>query len=337
MKKILFIVKNENEASSRFRVFSYLPYLKNDFDVDIFYSEYNNKNVPKVLRSLVKRFRFLSLLLKVKSFDVIFMQRPMSSDKSTSTNFEYVMSKLNNNLIFDFDDALFIQNDTKIKALIKLSKTIICGNQYLADYALHFNHNTCIIPTTTDTSKFIPLMHTNKLTTTVGWTGTSGNYENFTPELLETLKKITTTYTKVNILFICDREPPKNFDFKYAFIQWKNTTEIEDLQKIDIGLMPLKDSPWTRGKCGFKLIQYGSVGIASIGSNVGVNNEIILDGISGFLINDEEQWSHKLKLLIEDLQLRNTMGIAARKHIDDNYSTSGNYKLLKDCINGTID
>ncbi|MFA6197432.1 MAG: hypothetical protein WC656_12430 [Sulfurimonas sp.] len=337
MKKILFIVKNENEASSRFRVFSYLPYLKNDFYVAIFYSEYKNKNVPKVLRSLVKRFNFLSLLLKVKSYDLIFMQRPMSSDKSTSTNFEYIMSKLNNNLIFDFDDALFTQNDTKIKALIKLSKTIICGNQYLADYALQFNHNTYIIPTTTDTSKFIPLTQINKLTTTVGWTGTSGNYENFTPELLETLKKIISTYTDVNILFICDKEPPKSFDFKYDFIKWNDTTEIEDLQKIDIGLMPLKDSPWTRGKCGFKLIQYGSVGIASIGSNVGVNNEIILDGISGFLINNEEEWLHKIKLLIEDLQLRNAMGVVARKHINDNYSTSGNYKHLKDCINGTID
>ena len=100
MKKILFIVKNENEASSRFRVFAYLPYLKNDFEVDIFFSEYNNKKVPKFLRSFIKRLRFLSLLFRAKKYAVLFMQRPMSSDKSKSTFFENLLSKINKNIIW---------------------------------------------------------------------------------------------------------------------------------------------------------------------------------------------------------------------------------------------
>lgn len=337
MKKILFIVKNRNEASSRFRVFSYFPYLQNDFIVKIFYSEYNNKKIPKFLRSLIKRFNFLLLLFKVKNYDVIFMQRPMSSDKSKSTNFEYIMSKLNNNIIFDFDDALFTQNDTKIKALVKLSKTVICGNEYLAEFSLNYNKNTFIVPTTTDTTKFVPLKERDTDYITVGWTGTSGNYENFTPSLLNALKKIILEYKNVRILFICDKKPPEKFDFIYDFIYWNSKTELKDLQKIDIGLMPLKDSTWTRGKCGFKLIQYGSIGIVSIGSNVGVNNEIILDTKSGYLIDDESQWFEKITTLVEDKSLRDSMGISARKHIEDNYSTIGNYQLLKKCIHNTIE
>jgi len=105
MKKILFIIKNQHEASSRFRVIAYLPYLKNNFETEIFFSEYNNKKVPKLLRSLVKRFRFLLLLFKAKKHDVIFMQRPMSSDKKQSIFFEKLLSKINSNIIFDFDDA----------------------------------------------------------------------------------------------------------------------------------------------------------------------------------------------------------------------------------------
>lgn len=337
MKKIFFILKNENEASSRFRVFSYLPYLKDDFDITIFYSEYKNNSVAKFIRSLVKRFRFLSLLLQVKHYDLIFMQRPMSSDKNKSTNFEYLMSKLNPNIIFDFDDALFIQNETKIKALIKLSKTIICGNEYLAEFSLKHNKNTFIVPTTTDTTKFVPLTDNHSDFITVGWTGTSGNYENFTPELLETLKKLLLNCPSMRLLFICDKKPPQSFDFKYDFIYWNSTSEIEDLQKIDIGLMPLKETPWTRGKCGFKLIQYGSIGIASVGSNVGVNSKIILDKKSGYLIDNESQWFDKIKILIEDKKLRYSMGATARKHIEDNYSTIGNYQHLKKCIYRTFE
>lgn len=332
MKKILFIVKNKNEPSSRFRVFPYLPYLNNNFHTSIFYSEYNSTNIPKVLRSIIKRLRFISLLFQAKRYDAIFMQRPMSSDKNKGVFFETLLSKINSNIVFDFDDALFIQNETKIKALIKLSNLIICGNQYLAHYSLKHNKKTYIVPTTIDTSKFIPLSSKDSNHTTIGWTGTSGNYENFTPELLDTLKKTTLKYPNVRILFICDKKPPESFDFVYDFIYWNSKTELQDLQKIDIGLMPLKDNSWTRGKCGFKLIQYGSVGISSIGSNVGVNNEIILDKKSGYLINDESQWFEKLKSLIEDKSLRDSMGITARKHIEDNYSTVGNYQKLKNCI-----
>ena len=333
MKKILFIIKNKNEASSRFRVKAYLPYLQNDFDYKIFYSEYNNHKVPKFLRSFIKRYRFLKLLINIKKFDIIFMQRPMSSDKKESIFFEKLLSFLNNNIIFDYDDALFIQNENKIKKLIKISKKVICGNDYLAEFSKRYNKNTYIIPTTIDTNKFTPKKTANNSNLILGWTGTSGNYENFSDELINSIKKILDNYKNVSFLFICDKKPPKKFNFKYEFIQWNEKNEILDLKKIDIGLMPLIDSPWTKGKCGFKLIQYGAISIASIASNVGVNNQVVLNNKTGFLINNETQWYEKIKILIEDEKLRQTFGRNARKHILQNYDTKKNYISLKNILN----
>ncbi len=335
-KKILFILKNKNEASSRFRVEAYFPYLKNDFTFSIFYSEYNNNAIPKILRSFIKRMRFIRLLFQVTRYDIVFMQRPMSSDRKKSIFFEKLLVKFNKNLIFDFDDALFVQNHTKISNLIKISRRIICGNDYLARYAKQYNLNTFVIPTTIDTQKFFPLKNKQYDKLTIGWTGTSGNYDNFSQELIETLKKLLDNYQNINFLFICDRKPPEHFNFSYNFIQWNEKTELNDLQKIDIGLMPLIDSEWTRGKCGFKLIQYGAIGIPSIASNVGVNNQVILQNKSGYLIDYEKEWYDKLELLINNEKLRKKFGETARKHIESSYSVKATYPLLKNVCNSLI-
>ncbi len=331
MKKILFIVKNKNEASSRFRVFAYWKELKKDFIADVFFAEYKNKYVPKVFRSLLKRGRFFYLLWLATKYDAIFMQRPMSSDKDKSVFFERMLAKINPNLIFDFDDALFVQNSVKIDALIRLSKLCICGNGYLASYTEQINTNTCIIPTAIDTQKFIPKLLLNEVPLTIGWTGTSGNYAFFSNELKHALKTVLRDNKNTRFLFICDHKPDQSFDFPYDFIKWTPETEIADLQQIDIGLMPLEESEWTKGKCGFKLIQYGAIEIASIASNVGVNSQVVLDSQSGYLVK-EENWEVLLKQLIENSAIRKEMGEKARIHIDTNYSIRANYPKLKNAI-----
>ena len=333
-QKILFILKNKNEASSRFRVEAYFPYLKNDFDYAVFYSEYNNRSVAKIFRSFIKRIRFIRLLFQVRRYDIVFMQRPMSSDKKKSVFFEKLLTLFNKNLVFDFDDALFVQNPVKISNLIKLSKKVICGNDYLASYAKRYNPNTFVVPTAIDTQKFFPLQkkQTDKLT--IGWTGTSGNYANFSQELIKALKQILQKRSNVEFLFICDKRPPAHFTFPYRFIQWSEKSELEDLRQIDIGIMPLVDSEWTRGKCGFKLIQYGAIGIPSVASNVGVNGDVVLHEKSGYLIFHQE-WHERLEALLNDEDLRRTFGKTARAHIESNYSLKATYPLLKKYITRT--
>ncbi len=335
MPKILFIVKNQNEASSRFRVFAYFDRLQNDFSLDTFYAEYNNKKVPKIFRSLIKRLRFLSLLWKAKEYDLLYMQRPMSSDKSDSTFFEQLLVKINPHLIFDFDDALFVQNEPKIKSLVTLAQTCVCGNDYLAEFARRYNPNTVVIPTAIDTEKFQQHSQTDKRTITIGWTGTSGNYQFFTDKMITDIDRILKETSNSRFLFICDRPPEKRFTFKYDYIPWRAESEIDDLQQIDIGLMPLIDSPWSRGKCGFKLIQYGAIGIASVASDVGVNADVVLDSKSGYLVKDDD-WYTPLKAMVEDRQLATTMGEEAQRHIEQVYSLKTNYPKLKEAIEATL-
>jgi glycosyltransferase involved in cell wall biosynthesis len=335
MNKILFIIKNKNEASSRFRVIAYLQHLKNDFDIDIFYAEYHNNNIPKILRSIIKRIRYLSLLRDANKYDVIYMQRPLSTDSSKNNFFEKLIVKINPNLIFDFDDALFIQNKSKISNLISIAKICICGNDYLYDFSKDYNPNTHVIPTAVDTKKFIPKENTDVTDITIGWTGTSGNYQFFTDEMINEISTILQTNSHVNFLFICDHKPEQRFAFPYDFIYWNEKTEVEDLQNIDIGLMPLIDSPWSKGKCGFKLIQYGAIGIASIASDVGVNSDIVLNNKSGILITDNT-WEAALTTLINNAPLRESMGIKARQHIEKNYSLPGNYQKLRSIIHSLI-
>lgn len=333
--KILFIVKNKNEASSRFRVFSYLNQLDKDFDVSFFYAEYNNKSVPKFLRSLIKRFRFFFLLYLACRHDILFMQRPMSSDKSKSTFFEKLLVKVNPNLIFDFDDALFVQNEDKIRSLISLSKACICGNEYLANFTNKINSNTHIIPTPIDTDKFTSAIHDEPTKLTIGWTGTSGNYAFFTERLIQDIQTVLEENPNIRFLFICDKKPDERFTFAYDFIQWDADTEVEDLRKIDIGLMPLIESPWTKGKCGFKLIQYGTISIPSIASDVGVNSEVVLDKKSGFIIKND-LWKDSLEKLINDADLRRSMGTRAREHIEKVYSVKENYPKLKSTLENLV-
>lgn len=334
MRKVLFIVKNPNEASSRFRVFAYFDRLQNDFTLNTFYAEYNNKKVPKIFRSLIKRLRFLSLLWMAGKYDVLYMQRPMSSDKSSSTFFEQLLVKINPHLIFDFDDALFVQNEPKIKSLVTLAQSCVCGNHYLAEFARRYNPNTFVIPTAIDTDKFQQRLQQEEQTVTIGWTGTSGNYQFFTDKMIKDISKVLESVPNTRFLFICDREPESRFTFKYDYIPWRAESEIDDLQQIDIGLMPLIDSPWSRGKCGFKLIQYGAIGIASLASDVGVNADVILDKKSGFLIHDDD-WYTPLKRAVEDPNLAQAMGQTAQKHMQDIYSLETNYPKLKEAIEAT--
>ena len=331
MNKVLFIIKNKNEASSRFRVLAYLDQLKNEFDIDIFYAEYHNDNTPKIFRSIIKRIRYLSLLRDVNTYDVIYMQRPMSTDKSKNNFFEKLIVNINPNLIFDFDDALFIQSESKISNLISIARICVCGNKYLYDFSKKYNPNTYVIPTAIDTKKFIPNDNCNRALVTIGWTGTSGNYQFFTDKMIAEINTILKTYSNVSFLFICDHKPDQRFNFPYNFIYWNETTEVEDLQNIDIGLMPLIDSPWSKGKCGFKLIQYGAIGIASIASDVGVNSDIVLDNKSGILIKDNT-WETALTTLINNAPLRERMGENARQHIQKHYSLSSNYQKFSSII-----
>jgi glycosyltransferase involved in cell wall biosynthesis len=121
-------------------------------------------------------------------------------------------------------------------------------------------------------------------------------------------------------LVIANRDPTLDLPH-YRFIKWKQETEVEDLAQIDIGIMPLEDNEWAKGKCGFKLIQYGALEIPAVASPVGVNKDIIQHNVNGFLANSSDSWKKYMEMLIKDAALRNKLGRKARRVIVERYST----------------
>ena len=353
MKKILYIVAHRlgRSPGQRFRFEQYLDYLaKNGFEYKI--SNFLNEKDDKIFYSKGKYLKKLWIMFKsirqrfndvkhASEYDIIFIYR--DAIMIGTTWFEKQFHKSNAKVIFDFDDAIWfpdtsegnanlkwLKKPSKVKTIISLSDMVFAGNSYLADYAKQFNNNVKIVPTTIDTDYYIRKIkiteHGARSTEhkiCIGWTGsfTTMKHLNFAIPILQKLKE---KYgDKIYFKVISDVPPLSGFQLpasSFQFCKWNKNTEIADLSVIDIGIMPLPDVQWSKGKCGFKGLQYMALEIPAVMSAVGVNNEIIEHGVNGFLAKTEEDWVNILSSLIESKELRVQIGKEGRKTIIQKYS-----------------
>jgi glycosyltransferase involved in cell wall biosynthesis len=345
MKKILFIAAHRpgRSPSQRFRFEQYFEFLnKNGFQ---FYFSYliteaadkyfynpgsYNRKLYLFLKSILKRFRDLIIASR---YDIIFIQR--EAFMTGTTFFEKNLKNSKAKILFDFDDAIWIhdvsdankkfawlKNPDKIATIIRLADMVFAGNNYLATYALQFNPCVKIVPTTIDTDEYKRLGQPKENgTICIGWSGSITTIKHFKyAELF--LEKIKLKYgNRVSIKVIGDASYT-NKVLGIQGINWSLEKEIEDLSGFDIGIMPLPDDEWANGKCGLKGLQYMALEIPTIMSPVGVNSEIIKNGVNGFLASSIEEWVETISLLIESKELRYSLGKAARNTVIESYSKS---------------
>lgn len=326
--------------SQRFRFEQFVPYLEengwqcdyaymlDEQDDQAFYTPgaYFSK-ARIVLKGFKKR---LSHLRSASEYDVIFIQR--ESFVSGSTYFERRFAKKGAKIVFDFDDAIWmldisdanknlswLKDPSKTKKIISISDRIIAGNRYLADYASQFNQAVSVLPTVVDTEYYRSSNASSNGVITIGWTGsqtTNKHFELATP-FLQTLKE---KYgDKLRVVAVTEKDIQLE-GIEVEFVAWNKKQEIENLDQIDIGIMPLPEDEWSRGKCGFKGIQYMSLGKPSVMSPVGVNPEIVQHGENGFLPKTNDEWVSCLSQLIDSEDLRREIGEAGRKTIEEKYS-----------------
>lgn len=332
--------------SQRFRFEQYISHLNKDgFSTDFFpflslkdfqliykQGKFLNKFLATI-KGFVKRF---FLLIKLGKYDIVFIHREASPIGPPI--FEWIITKIfKKKTIYDFDDAIWMENTSesnkfvssvkrhsKVEKICKWSDMIFCGNDYLKAFASQFNSNTLYVPTTIDTENLHnqTKKHSSEKVT-IGWTGThtTAKYLNEVISPLQGLQK----KHNINIKLICNKDPEIN-QITYEFIQWKKETEIEDLLNFDIGIMPLLDNDWAKGKCGFKALQYMSLEIPAVVSPVGVNNKIITDSKNGFHANDINEWNEKFELLINNKDLRIQLGREGRKTVFEYFSVSAHRK-----------
>lgn len=345
MKKVLVICLHRKNRSpgQRYRYEQYIPFLEQHgyrFDISNLLSEKDDKN----FYSPGNYFRKFLIYLKtwkirmrdwrrMNHYDIIFIYR--DALVTGSTFFEKKFSKSKAKVIYDFDDAIWIQNvssgnrklaflknPAKTGKIISLCDLIFAGNQFLADYASQFNENIRIIPSTIDTDVYKRKPgNENKDTVCIGWTGSPTTVRHFITAI-PILKRIREKFgKKVEFRIIGD----SNYycvELDTKGEAWSASTEVEDLSKFDIGIMPLPDDEWEKGKCGMKGLQYMGIGIPAVMSPVGANLEIIQDGVNGYLPRSEDEWVVRLSLLIEDKSLREKIGTAGRQTVIDRYSIS---------------
>ncbi len=341
--KILFVAvhRPDRSPSQRFRFEQYIEYMNNNgFECkqvhlisekdDAFF--YKPGNFFKKSLTIVKG-AIINLVnaLNARNYDIVFVQR--EAYFLGTTIFEELYKYAKTKLIFDFDDAIwltniseankkfsFLKNHSKISHIIKISDMVFAGNQYLAGYAANYNHNVRIIPTTIDTEEYKP---TNGQRTDdrvcVGWSGSFTTIMHF-EHAISFLTRVKAKHgDKVYIKVIGDTSY-RHAELGITGLAWNKQTEVDDLSEIDIGIMPLPDDEWAKGKCGLKGLQYMALGIATIMSPVGVNTEIINDGVNGYLATSDDEWVDKLDRLIESADLRKQIGDRGRDTVIEKYS-----------------
>lgn len=340
--KVLFLTKYYYEGpSSRYRSYNYKSFFENEnievtykplfFDgyVTKLYKKERNSKI-KVLYSFIKRFIFL--IFKAKNYDHLVIEKEL---------FPYVpywvekilLSKKNYSL--DFDDnpkyrykknkiLNFIFGD-KIDLLVSKAKFVTVGNKwYYEDFSN--NHHFVYLPTVIDITKY-NLSYKKQLKKSkdirIVWIGSPSGERNI-EKISNVLKNLSKKYPYIILTLIGSNLSIEGVNTEN--IKWSEENEVKKLMESNIGIMPLEDGYWEKGKCGFKLIQYMACELSVIASDVSANKEIIDNSKNGFLATSEEEWFKYLEILINDEQLRNSMGTLGRKKIEEKYSYQVVYK-----------
>jgi glycosyltransferase involved in cell wall biosynthesis len=344
LKKILFITSHRRNRApgQRFRFEQFYDFLESN-GFHCYHSNYISDNDDRFLYRKGKYFQKFRILVnaifkrlkdvsKANEYDIIFIHR--EAFLLGSTYFEKRFSKSKAKLIYDFDDSIWLGDTSdankklrwlkypgKIAKIISISDMVFAGNKYLANYASYYNSNIKIVPTTIDTEEYKRNISNkrNDGKICIGWTGSITTIKHF-EFALPIFKKLKEKYGVKLVIKVIGDKNYVNEELGIIGQGWSKENEIDELSSFNIGIMPLPNDEWSKGKCGLKGLQYMALEIPAIMSPVGVNCEIIKDGVNGFLANSEQEWLDKISILIEDEKLRESMGKEARKTIIERYS-----------------
>lgn len=344
MRKRVLILCNYSggyAAGQRFRFEQYFEILRNAgievdvapfFDTWVWQILYKPGNTHwKIWAVLFGVARRLSLVPTVRRYDYVFIH--LEAIPLGPPVMEWILFALGCKVVYDIDDAIFISRTSavnrlaaplrwrsKVPYVTRRSARVAACNPFLVDWARQYNENVVLLPTTID-----PVYHQRSAERTphtrpiIGWTGSRSNLS-YLNIVMPALLKLQETHD-FEFRVICDTPPPPPPLKNYVFVPWRLETEIKDLEQLDIGVMPVPDGLWEKGKVGFKAIQYAALEMVCVASNVASGPEVVQDGRTGFLIgNTDEEWYRSLRWLLDNRDRWNEFGAAARAHILTRYS-----------------
>lgn len=331
MHKTAFITSRLEKASARYRFIQYVDYLKAE-------------NIEATLLTLPKGFlERIKFYKNLKNYDSVFLQRRLLRFLDF-----YLLRKNSKKLLFDFDDAIMFRDSSSrsdsngqhsrarermFKRTVSESDEVIAGNSFLKEKALKYKDKVNLLPTTIEMEKYVPQV-VEKDFITIGWIGSAKTLF-YLEDIKDVFEEIGKREKNVKLKIIAD----DFFDLEnmeVLKVNWTSENEIDELNSIDIGIMPLTVDDWSKGKCGFKLIQFMALKKPCVCSPVGVNRDIVNDGENGFWAKDKNQWKETILKLIRDKHLRQEMGDNAGKKVRKEFSTKENSKNLASIIKGNV-
>jgi glycosyltransferase involved in cell wall biosynthesis len=353
-RRILFVSAHPRgfAPSQRFRFEQYIDYLgERGFDTTfspivrpeeypLLYAPGNTARKALVFgRGLATR---VAQSLRRTNADIAIIQR--EAIQLGTTVYESALARSPAKLVFDFDDAIWLADTSpanrrmgwlkrpgKVPRLIGLADQVWAGNRYLVAYARRFNSAVELVPTTVDTDRHRPASRAGRDGhVCLGWTGSPSTIKHF-ELVVPVLRRLRERFGDRIAVRVIGDGAYRNDALGITGLPWREETEVEDLSAIDIGLMPLPDDEWAKGKCGLKALQFMAMELPVVTSPVGVNTEIIDDGRNGYLARADDEWFERLSALIESVQLRAQLGNAARETVLQRYSVEsqrGRYLAL---------
>jgi glycosyltransferase involved in cell wall biosynthesis len=341
--------------SQRYRIEQWAPYLESQgVSVDLmpFADERLMKllhkpgrRTSKALANIMLSARRLKDVLAVRRYDAVYIHRTVCI--AGPALLERLIPLFRKPVIFDFDDAIFKLHTTaanrrfgwlkfpgKTASICRLSAHVVVGNSWLSDYARRFNSTVTIIPSSIDTERYsLARRKGSSGRLTLGWTGTSTSQthlELFAPLLRELCRR-----RNIEVRVVSDRVPVLP-GIDYTWRRWTPESETEELTHFDIGIMPMPDDEWSRGKCALKALQYMAMGIPTVCSAVGANCEVIQHGENGLLASTQEEWLASLETLIENPEFRIQLGDMGRRTVEERFSTRHCAAIFAGVVRSTI-
>jgi glycosyltransferase involved in cell wall biosynthesis len=259
---------------------------------------------------------------------------------------ERLVKRLGRPLVFDFDDAIYLLHTShanrrlgwlkfprKTELLCRISDHVVVGNSYLAAYAEQHNRNVTVVPTSVDLARYRPIERRTEGRIVVGWTGSSTSQTHL--EMFAPMLAAIASRSDIEIRVLSDRKPSlPGVDFSWR--PWSAESEVDEMAAFDIGIMPMPDDEWARGKCSLKALLYMAMGIPAVCSPVGANREIISHGENGMLAACRDEWIRSISALADDPALRIRLGRAGRRTVEQEFSARRSASLLAGVIRNAV-
>ena len=329
--EVTALTAGEFDPSRRFRVCQFVDGLRTR-GIDVtelhpFFSKYAAAPIAQLgfIWTAGKILARVPGVAAARGADITWLQRELIPGRFTLERYA------GRRILLDIDDAVWMdrRGEKAIEQVAKHSAGVIAGNNFLGDFFRRRGIRVWIVPTSVDTSRWKPLPANDRATWTIGWMGTASNLQ-YLGSIEEPIAEFLRRHNDAELLVVSDRAPAFNQipEHRWRFERWSPAREVEQVQQMNVGLMPLAATDWERGKCGLKMLTYMAAGAPTIATPVGISEEIMARSTVGVLARTDRDWYEALETLYQDRALAIQLGQAGRQLVEAEYSVKHNVDKL---------